>query len=453
MGQTVKLKKGFDVNIKGKPEKKVAEGFVSNTYAIRPPNFNGIAPIPKMLVEKGQEVKAGDPLFFDKKNPDIMFVSPVSGEIAEIKRGAKRAITEVIVLSDQKNQYRQLNTVNLNTIDREELVKDMMGNGAWPFLIQRPFGTIADPTITPKAIFVSGFDSAPLAPDYNFVSVDQQDYLQTGFDVLNILSGSNVNLGLSARTSAQGELTKLSNVDIHYFDGPHPAGNVGVQIHHVNAINKGDVVWTMDLQNVIALGRIYRDGTYNTERMITVGGPRVKKPQYYKTFIGANLGNMLQGNLTDEHVRVIGGSALSGEKMETDGHLGFYDKQVTVLEEGDKHEFFGWLFPGAPRPSLSKSFLGALMGGNKKDFDVNTNTHGEKRALVISGQYEKVVPMDIFPQQLVKSILVQDLDLMEGLGIYEVLGEDLALCEFACTSKTPVQKIIKDGLTLMKEQG
>jgi len=452
MGKTIKLKKGFDINIKGTPQKQIAGEFVSNTFAIKPPNFKGVAPIPKMLVEEKQEVKAGDPLFFDKKNPDVLFVSPVSGEVISVKRGAKRAIAEVLILSDQKNEFKEFPILDLKTVDREDLVKSMMQSGAWPFLVQRPYGIMADPTVTPKAIYVSGFDSSPLGTDYNFAVVGQQEYLQTGFEVLNILTGSSVNLTLNGGTTNPSELTKLNNVEVHHINGPHPSGNVGVQIHHIEPINKGEVVWTIDLQNVIALGRLYKDGQYNTERLIAVGGPRVKTPQHYRTYIGACVENMLANNLQDEHVRVISGSVLSGTAIPTNGHLGFYDKQLSVLEEGDKHEFFGWLFPSYPRPSLSKTYLSSIFGG-KKEFDVNTNTHGEKRALVVTGQYEKVVPMDIYPQQLLKSIIVQDLDLMEGLGIYEIVEEDLALCEFVCTSKTPVQKIIREGLDLMREQG
>lgn len=452
MGKTIQLKKGFDININGKAEKKVASNFVSNTYAIKPTDFIGIAPIPKLLVQVGDEVKAGDPIFFDKKNPDIKYVSPVSGEVTEVKRAAKRAIAEIVILADASNQYREIEKVDLNLVDREDLIKHMMEVGCWPFLTQRPFGTIADHTETPKAIFVSGFDSAPLANDYNFSVVDQQEYLQTGVDVLSILSGSTVHLGLSSRIQAANEMNHLKNVEKHMIDGPHPAGNVGVQIHHIDPINKGDIIWTIKLQDVIALGRVYKDGQYNTERLFAVAGPKIKTPQYYKGFIGANVEQMLSGNLKDDHVRVISGNVLTGRKIESTGHISFYDNQISVLEEGDKYEFFGWLVPNYAKPSISKTFLSALFGG-KKSFDVNTNTHGEPRALVVTGQYEKVLPMDLYPVQLLKSIMANDFDSMEGLGIYEVLEEDLALCEFACTSKTPVQKVLRQGLNIMREQG
>lgn len=452
MGITKKLKKGFDINIKGKPQKKVVSEFFSQTHAIKPTDFNGIAPIPKLLVEAGNEVKAGDPLFFDKKNPDTLFVSPVSGEIAEVKRGAKRAIAEIVILADKTNQYRSIDRLDLNMVDRADLIAHMQKNGCWPFLVQRPFGILADPNETPKAIFISGFDSAPLANDYNFSVTEQQEYLQTGINVLNILTGSAVHLSLSKRSQVANDLTHLKGVEIHNFDGPHPAGNVGVQIHHISPINKGEIVWTIKLLDVVALGRVYKDGQYNTERLFALGGPRVKNPQYYKSFLGASIENMVKDNLTDDHVRYISGNVLSGEQIDGKGHIGFYENQVSVLEEGDKHEFFGWLVANYPRPSISKAFLSSLFG-SKKEFDVNTNTHGEKRALVVTGQYEKVLPMDLYPQQLLKSIIYGDLDQMEGLGIYEVLEEDLALCEFACTSKTPVQKHLREGLDMMLEQG
>ncbi len=453
MGKTIKLKKGYDINIIGKPQKKVAGSYVSNTYAIKPTDFNGIAPIPKMLVEQGQRVEAGDALFYDKSNEFIKYVAPVSGTIKEIKRGPKRAIIEVIIDADANNSYRSIPDVDLNLIDREVLIKHMMEYGCWPFLTQRPFGVIADPTETPKAIFISGFDSAPLANDYNYSIVDSQEYLQMGIDALNILSGTTVHLSLSQRSQAANDLTHVKNVEKHYFDGPHPAGNVGIQIHHINPINKGEIVWTIRLMDVIALGRVLKTGQYNTERLIALGGPPVNNPQYYKAYIGAHVGGMLSDNLKDDHVRAISGNVLSGTKIDPkEGHIGFYDTQVSILEEGDKYELFGWLIPNYGRPSVSKTYLSSLFG-SKKAFNVNTNTHGEKRALVVTGQYEKVLPMDLYPMQLLKSIMYGDLDQMEGLGIYEVLEEDLALCEFACTSKTAVQQVLRDGLDLMREQG
>lgn len=452
MGKTIKLKKGFDINIIGKPQKKVDNNFSSKTYAIKPSDFRYIAPIPKLTVKEGDEVKAGDPIFYDKGNPDIMFCAPVSGEIVEVKRGQKRAIAEIVILADKENQYKQLDKVDLNMIDREDLVKHLLGSGCWPMLTQRPYGVLADPTETPKAIFVSAFDSAPLANDLNFSVAGQQDYLQAGIDALNILSGSTVYLGLTAGQSAN-ELTHLKNVETNNFDGPHPAGLVGVQIHHTQPINKGDIVWTVKLMDVVAIGRVIRDGQFNTERLFALGGPSVKNPQYYKGFIGANVEQMLKDNIKSDNNRVISGNVLTGQQIAPNGHMHFFQNQVTVLEEGDKHELFGWLIPNYPRPSISKTFFGNLFGGSKKEFNVNTNTHGEHRALVVSGEYEKVLPMDVFPMQLVKSILYGDLDLMEGLGIYEIIEEDLALCEFVCTSKTEVQKIVKDGIDLMIEQG
>jgi len=453
MGNTIKLKKGFDINIKGKPQKTLATDFTSRTFAIKPTDFRGIAPIPKMLVEVGDHVKAGEPLFFDKQNPDIKFVASVSGEITEIKRGAKRAINEVIIVADSTIQFRPIEKVAINQLGREGLIQHMMTNGCWPFLTQRPYGTLADPQETPKAIFISGFDSAPLATDYNFAVVGLKDYLQTGIDVLSILSGGKVHLSLNGNTQNPSELTSLSKVETHSVSGPHPAGNVGIQIHHIDAINKGDIVWTIKLQDLIALGRVYKDGQFNTERFFAVGGPRVKNPQYFKSYIGANIEHIAKNNLTDDHVRFIGGNVLDGTKMQSNGHMGFYKDAISVIEEGDKYEMFGWIWSNYPKPSASKAFFSSLFGGKDKEFDVNTNTHGEKRALVVTGQYEKVLPMDLYPMQLIKAIMFGDLDQMEGLGLYEVLEEDLALCEFVCTSKNPVQKVLREGLDMMREQG
>ncbi len=452
MGKTIKLKKGYDINIQGAAQKAIATNFTPTTYSVRPIDFHGLSPIPKVLVAVGDEVRAGDPLFFDKRRPDIMHVSPVSGEVAEIRRGPKRRIDELVILADSSNQYREIQRLDINACSREQLVHHMAANGAWPFLVQRPYGVMAELEEVPKAIFISGFDSAPLAPDYNFAVTGMGNYLQKGIDVLKKLTPGKVHLSLNGRTQSANEFNDLNGVEIHKVEGPHPAGNVGVQIHHIDAINKNDVVWTIRMQDLVALGRMYKDQQFNTERLYSVAGPPVKEPKYFKAFMGVSIEKMLQGNLTSDHVRVISGNPLTGKTVGIKDHVRFQDSQVTVLTEGDDYEFMGWLLPSYKRPTLSKTFLSGLFG-SKAAMDVNTNTHGEHRAFVVTGEYEKVMPMDIHPQALMKNILFEDLDMMEGLGIYEVIEEDIALCEFACTSKSNLQKILRDGINIMLEQG
>ena len=452
MGKTIKLKKGYNINIQGAAQKTIATNFSPTTFAVRPIDFHGFAPIPKMLVEEGQEVRAGDPLFFDKRKEHIKLVSPVSGEIAEIRRGPKRRIDEVIILADSGNQYREIPSIDITSCTREALVDHMCENGVWPFLTQRPYGIMAEADVTPKAIFISGFDSAPLAPDSNFAVTGQGNYLQKGVDVLRKLTPGKVHFSVNGAGQMANEFSDLTGAEIHKFEGPHPAGVVGIQIHHIDPINKNDVVWTVRLQDLIAIGRIYKDWQFNTERLVAVAGPPVKEPKYFKTFLGASLEKMLDGNLKSDHVRLISGNALTGSTVDAKSHLRYQDTQVTVLTEGDEYEFMGWLLPSYKRPTLSGTFLGGLFG-NKSAMDVNTNTHGEHRAFVVTGEYEKVLPMDLHPQALIKNIMFQDLDYMEGLGIYEVIEEDIALCEFACTSKSNLQQILRQGINLMLEQG
>ncbi|MCB0516445.1 MAG: Na(+)-translocating NADH-quinone reductase subunit A [Chitinophagales bacterium] len=449
MSQTFKLQKGFDINIKGFPQTDTKKHYHSQTYAIKPTDFKGIAPIPKLEVAVGEEVLAGDPLFFDKSNPDIKFCAPVSGEVMEIKRGAQRAISEIIILADKETRFRSFSPVNLG--DKKAVIARMMEAGVWVMLKQRPFGVLADPNEVPRDIFVSAFDSSPLAPDYSLVVKNQVSALQAGIDVLNTLTSGKVYLGLNKKQSAVSEFQNLQKVEKYYFDGPHPAGNVGVQIHHIKSINKGDVVWTIDLQDLIILGRLFKENKFDTQRIYTLAGSAAKSPTYFSSYIGANVGELLKTQLENKDTRVISGNCLTGKKIDPNDFLNFYSNQLCLIKEGDQYELFGWLLPSYPRPTISRTFWNGLFPSNRS-FDVNTNMHGEKRALVVTGEYEKVLPMDVYPQQLIKAILSNDLDLMEGLGIYEVLEEDLALCEFVCTSKTPVQHILRDGLSMMQEQ-
>lgn len=457
MGKTIKLKRGYDIKIVGTPKQETVNNFQARTYAIKPPNFEGISPIPKLLVKVGDEVKAGDGLFYNKLNPDIIYTAPVSGEVIEVRRGLKRAITEVVVLADNAISFKKFNTPRLSSASKQEVVDLLLQSGCWTFLRQRPYNVVASPSETPKNIFISGFDTAPLAPDYNYVLKGQASYFQAGVDTLKHLTSGTIHLSVNGKENVVDTLANVKGVEIHKISGSHPAGTVGTQIHHIAPINKGDVVWTINPQDVVAIGRLMLNGVFNTERLVSIGGPVVKNPQYYKTYLGASIQGMVNDNLTNNHVRYISGNPLTGTIVEAEGHLDFWHSQLTVLEEGDQYEMFGWLLPGlgwvvpGNRPSVSKTYP-AFLKPNKK-FNVTTNTHGEHRAFVVTGLYEKVTPMDVYPMQLLKSIMYGDFDQMEGLGIYEVVEEDLALCGFVCPSKTEVQAILRQGLDMMREQG
>ncbi len=446
------LRQGHDIALEGEAESVIDESVQATTYAIQPPNFLGIAPIPKMLVDEGSEVKAGDYLFFDKKNPDIRWVAPVSGEIIAVERGAKRAITAVTILADKEQQYRELPAVDLDKASRQELVDYLLDVGAWPLFRQRPFNVIADYRKVPRDIFISTFDTAPLAPDLDFVVKGQEDAFQKGLDVLAKLTSGSVYLGLNAKseTAPAKAFTEATGVKKRWFHGKHPAGNVGVQIHHIKPVSLSNIVWTLGVQEVLTLGKIFTEGRFNAERIVAVTGAELEKPAYVKTKVGAKIEDLLKGNLANDHVRYISGDVLSGKRKPLEGYLDFYDDQITVVEEGDDYELFGWLLPSFNTPSISTTFPSTLVPDMK--FKAETNTHGERRAFVVTGNYESVLPMDLYPQELMKSILIGDFERMEGLGLPELVEEDVALCEFVCVSKQPVQQILRQGLDTMREQ-
>lgn len=447
------LKRGHDIKLEGEAKKVLGEVRV-NTVAVSPRDFIGMSPIPKVLVEKDDEVKAGDILFFDKKRPEIKYASPVSGQVVDVIRGAKRAIDKVVILADKEQKYVDRETPNLNGFaSREDLVNYLTESGVWAFIRQRPFELVADPADTPRDIFVSTFDSAPLAPDLDFIIQRNAAGFQRGLDVLAKLTGGKVHLGLNANVDNPPALafTRAQNVEKHWFKGPHPAGNVGIQIHHTAPINKDDVVWVVNAQDVAIIGDLFVTGKYKAERTIALTGAEVRDAKYYRVPVGANVEDILKNNILTEHkTRTVAGDVLTGKQIDNDGYLGFFDDQITVLHENDEYELFGWMNPVAVRPSVSSTFPGSAF--SDITYRAETNTHGEPRALVVTGQYESVLPMDVYPQHLVKAILANDFERMEGLGIYELAPEDVALCEFACTSKTNVQDILRQGLEVVREQ-
>jgi Na+-transporting NADH:ubiquinone oxidoreductase subunit A len=482
------LKEGFSINLMGAPSLEQGTPSVRvATYSIKPIDFIGLSPIPKMMVEEKAHVKAGDPLFFDKSQPDAVFAAPVSGEVVEIRRGPKRAIHEIIILADQgEMQYRKYELPNLETATREELVAFLLGSGFWPFLRQRPFDVLADPTQTPKGIFISTFDTAPLAPDLNLAVAGKEATFQKGLDVLTKLCPK-VHLGLSANgsTAPAAAFTEAKGVHKHWFNGPHPSGNVGVQIHHIDPINMGEVVWTLTVHSVLVLGTLFEKGIFDTERLVAVVGAELKNPGYARVHQGANIKTLVETapaetitvkewigkdvkekdasgketskwvkeykEVTKTAVRFVSGDVLTGTKIARDGHLGFHDDQVTVLKEGNYYELFGWLLPQTGHPTISRTFPGGFVPDAQ--YEADTNTNGEKRAFVVTGQYEAVLPMDIYPQHLFRAILSNDFDKMIGLGLLELTEEDVALCEYVCTSKQPLQAILRQGLDNVREQG
>ena len=448
MSKVIKIKKGLNISLLGTAEKIMKKADQADFYAIKPTDFVGIRP--KLVVKVGDKVKAGTPLFFDKFQPEVQFTSPVSGEIVEINRGERRAILEVVVKADKTIEYEEFKVGDPKNLSKEEIVEALQKSGLWPSLRQRPYSTIANPNDTPKAIFISAFDSAPLAPDMDYIVKDCVECFQKGIDVLSKLTNGKIHLNLNADYPPADTFTKAKGVELNYFTGPHPSGNVGIQINKIDPINKGDIIWYTYPQEVAAIGRFFEKGIYDATKIVALTGSEVKNPKYFKVLNGASVKNLVKNNVNDGELRYISGNVLTGSKIEDDGYIGFYDNQITVIPEGKYHDFFGWATPGFKKYTASRTLLSWLIPGKK--YRLDTNFHGGHRAYVMTGEYEKVFPMDIYPVQLIKAIMIEDIDKMEQLGIYEVDEEDFALCEYVCTSKTEVQSIIRNGLDLMRKE-
>lgn len=444
MANTIRIKKGLNIKLIGAAKKEIS-ALEAGYYAIKPTDFLGV--FPRLSVKEGDAVKAGTPLFIDKYRENIIFTSPVSGVIEEISRGDKRVLEEIRIKADAKQEYEDFGKADPSKTDRETIIEKLLKSGVWPVIRQRPFSIIANPADAPKGIYVSGFDSAPLAPDYSMIVTESIADFQAGIDVLSKLSGSPVKLGLPGGKS---EFPKVSNADITYFEGPHPAGNVGIQIHHTNPVNKGDIVWVVNAQDVIIIGRLFSKGIYDTTILVPLTGSEVKNPKYFRLRKGASVRSLVKDNLNEGTVRIISGNVLTGTRIKPDGYLGFYHNQFTVIPEGNYFEFFGWALPGLNKFSFSKSFFSYLTPNRK--YRLDTNFHGAERAYVMTGQYERVLPMDIYPMQLIKACLAENIEMMENLGIYEVDEEDFALIEFIDTSKTEIQAIIRKGLDLIRKE-
>ncbi len=449
MSEVIKIKRGLDIPLVGKADAIFGQADLPELFAVKPTDFQGL--IPKIERKVGEKVKAGTILFHDKYRPDIKFVSPVSGELIAVNRGERRRILEFVVQSDGENKKEDFGKADLSKTSREDIIKKMLVAGVWPFIRQRPYDIIASPVDTPKAFFISGFDSAPLAPDYDLILSGQEKDFQNGIEVLRKLSNDNVHIGINNGVSSK-VYKGLKNVTLHTFQGAHPAGNVGIQIHHVLPVCKGDVVWVTQPQDVITIGKLFAEGVFDASRIVVLAGSEVERGAYFRTMIGASISPLIKNSVTQENVRYISGNVLTGSRIEADGYLGFYHSQITVIPEGDYHEFMGWALPGFGKYSVTRTYFSWLC--NKKQYRLDSNMHGGKRAFVVSGQYEKVLPMDILPEFLFKAIITEDIDKMEQLGIYEIAEEDVALCEFVCTSKIDLQKVVRDGLDLMiKEVG
>lgn len=442
MSNDIRIKRGLTLRLKGEADKTIVDAPRSKTFAIKPPDFHAV--VPKMVVKEGAAVQAGDELFFSKYTPEVRFTSPVSGTLKEIKRGDKRRIMEIILEADATDSYKEFGTMDPLTADAEAVKNRILESGCWAFVNQRPYDIVADPKDTPKAIFVSAMNTAPLSADVEFLLKDKMDAFQAGLNALSKLTAGKVHVSYANGSSA---FKGLQNVETHMVSGPHPASNVGVQIHNIDPINIGERVWTVNPEDVAIIGELFLTGKFNAERTLAVVGTEAKDRKYFKTKIGANVADLV-GTVDEDNVRIISGDVLTGQKVSNNGYIGFLPNEITLIPEGNKYRMFGWLpFTYNNIPSNSRTSLTWLFP--KKKYEVNTNLHGEERALVVTGEMEEVMPMDIYPMQLLKACMAGDIEKMENLGIYEVAPEDFALVDYVNTSKIEAQEIIRLGLDLM----
>lgn len=451
MSKVIRIKRGLNIPLRGDAEKILQTPSRAPEYAVKPTDFHGL--FPKMMVEEGERVKAGTPLFYDKYNEDVVFTSPVSGTYTRLVRGAKRRILEVRIEPDAEDDYIDFGAGDPASLSRREIIDKLLKSGLWPAIRQRPYSIIASRDDKPRDIFISAFNSGPLAPDLDFVINGSEGDFQKGLDVLKQLTDGDVHLGVEAASATSEAFTRAKGVKVHRFKGPHPAGNVGIQIHHIKPLNKGEIIWYLDVQHVVMIGRLFETGTYDSRKVVALTGSEVLNPRYYRVHSGVRIDSIAGDNVLQEEgvtPRYISGNVLTGDKITEKGFVGFYDNQVTVIPEGDKPELMGWLIPNVQRFSVSRTWPSFLMPWKK--YRLDTNIRSGERPFVITGLYEKYLPMDILPMQLLKAIMINDIDMMENLGIYEVAPEDFALCEFVCPSKIEIQSVIRDGLDNIQKE-
>ena len=448
MSKDIKIKKGLDIKLIGEADQTIENAIVSNFYTIKPEDFHSI--IPKLVAKQGTRVKAGETLFFNKDNEAMKFVSPVSGEVTEVQRGPRRRIDAIKITADKEQTYIEHGKFDLSA-DAEKTKAHLLASGCWSFIKQRPYDVIAKADSTPKAIFISGYASAPLAANLDFTLTGKEAELQAAVTALSKFTTGGVHISVGANSNSP--LANLENATTYKVSGPHPSGNVGTLINKVNPVNKGETVWTVNAQDLVIIGELLLTGKFNAERIVALAGSSVKKPRYFRTKLGSEISTMIYDNGVerDSNDRFISGNVLSGKRVQPDGYLDYYSNVISVIPEGNDYELFGWNKPVFDKVSNTRALTFSWLTPNKK-YDLSTNMNGEHRNFVLTGNYEQVFPLDIYPMQILKACLYKDLDEMEALGMYEVAPEDFALTEFVCVSKQPHQQIIRAGLDLMLEE-
>ena len=448
MANVIKLRKGLDINLAGKASKEKVATAPSSLYGLSPSSFPGVTP--KVAVKEGDHVLAGEPLFVNKACPEMGFASPVSGTVKAVVRGARRKVLMVTVEADAEQQAHDYGKAAVDQLDGKAVKDKLLQAGLFGYINQMPYAVVANPQTAPDGIFISALRDMPLACDFDFELQGNEEAFKTGLKALSRIAP--VHLGTGARQTAAA-LTSVEGVDLNVFDGPCPAGNVDVQINHVSPMSKNRTVWTVDPTAVIFIGRLFLTGKVDLTRTIAVAGSRVKVPAYTDVKVGTPLKDILNGRLAQtEHIRILNGNPLTGAHDTLDGFLGAHTSEVTVIPEGDDvNETLGWIMPRTKEFSVNHSYFSWLFG-KKKAYDLDARIKGGERHMIMSGEYDKVLPMDIYAEYLIKAIIAGDIDKQEQLGIYEVAPEDFALAEFVDSSKLPLQKIVREGLDILRKE-
>lgn len=449
MEQLYKIKKGLDLNLEGKAQPNLKVIGIAGEYAVLPEDYHGITP--RLCTKEGEHVKVGTPLLVDKATERVHIVAPVSGVVTKIVRGERRKLEQIRILADKEQEFEDFGSVDVAKVTATEAVDYLLKSGLFAFMRQRPYDVIASPEIKPEAIYISLFSKMPLAADFSVVCKGREDDFKAGIRLLSKIAP--VNIGICPEQECEDYLANVE-AKVYGFTGPNPSGNVGVQINHICPINKGDVVWTLQAEIAILIGQLARTGRVNLTRRLAVAGSRIQSPQYVETPVGTAMQTLLAGQLYGDaaHTRIINGNPLVGRKSGQDDFVGAFSTEVCAIPEGDDvHEVLGWIAPRLKDFSVSRSYFSWIFG-KKKEYDLDCRIKGGQRHMIMSAEYEKVFPMDIYPSYLVKAIITGDIDKQEELGIYEVAPEDFAVAEFIDSSKLELQRIVREGLDILRKE-
>lgn len=447
MTNLIKLRKGLDIKLQGEAEKRKIQLKSSGKFALQPSAFVGVTP--KVVVKEGDKVKAGDALFINKNFPEVKFSSPVSGTITAVERGERRKVLSVKIDADAKQTYADYGKKEVDELAAQAVIDHLLDAGLFGYINQLPYAVSTTPAQLPKAIFISALRDKPLQADFEFELKGQETEFQIGLTALSRIAKTY--LGIGAKQSLPA-LTAAKNVEINVFDGPCPAGNVGVQVNHISPVNKGEIVWTVEPTVVLFIGRLFKTGKVDLRRTVALVGSEVKNPAYADMLVGQELSTLLSNSYdADRRVRIIDGDVLTGTPITKDSYLGAHTSEITIIPEGDDtDEMVGWIMPRLKQFSVNRSYFSWLCP--KKKYTIDARVKGGERHMIMSGEYDKVIPMDIYPEYLIKAIITGNIDKMEQLGIYEVSPEDFALAEFVDSSKLELQRIVREGLDLLRKE-